>query len=59
LTCIGLKQYSFSSEDQQEQADDGKFIIEQYKSEVLIKYGPATTGRGKDGESYKSGEYEK
>ncbi len=36
LACIGLKQYSFEQEDQNELADDGKFIIEQYKSEVLI-----------------------
>jgi hypothetical protein len=35
LSCMGLKQYSFDSDYRKEQAEDGKFIIEQYKAEVL------------------------
>ena len=35
LACIGLKQYSFSADDQEEMASDGKYIIEQYKQEVM------------------------
>jgi hypothetical protein len=39
LICVGLKQYSFDQEDRKEQAEDGKFIIEQYKAEVLTSFG--------------------
>lgn len=39
LNCVGLKQYSFDQEDRKEQAEDGKFIIEQYKAEVLTSFG--------------------
>lgn len=36
LACLGLKQYSFDQEDKDELSEDGKYIIEQYKHEVLI-----------------------
>ena len=41
LACIGLKQYAFGSQGEVEQADDGRYIIEQFKSEVLMQMGPS------------------
>jgi hypothetical protein len=60
LACVGLKQYSFEQEDQKELADDGKYIIEQYKSEVLINQGPSTINSAAEN-TYRAGSagYEK
>lgn len=61
LSCLGLKQYSFEQEDQKELADDGKYIIEQYKSEVLINQGPSSTINSAAENTYRAGSagYEK
>jgi hypothetical protein len=42
LSCVGLKMYSFDTQGENEQAGDGAYIIEQFKSEVLMQMGPAT-----------------
>jgi len=43
LACIGLKQYAFGSQGEAEQADDGRYIIEQFKNEVLMQMGPSAS----------------
>jgi hypothetical protein len=39
LSCIGLKQYAFGSQGEDELAEDGRYIIEQFKSEMLMQMG--------------------
>jgi hypothetical protein len=36
LGCLGLKQYGFDQNEKEELADDGRYIIEQYKNDVLL-----------------------
>ena len=37
IGCLGLKQYGFDQNEQKELADDGRYIIEQYKNDVLLQ----------------------
>jgi hypothetical protein len=39
LACLGLKQYGFGQQSEVEMSDDGRYIIEQFKSEVLMQMG--------------------
>jgi hypothetical protein len=39
LNCLGLKQYGFDQNEQKELAEDGKYIIEQFKQDVLMQLG--------------------
>lgn len=45
LGCLGLKQYQFELEGKEEMEGDGRYIIEQFKSEVLMQTGESTTAR--------------
>lgn len=35
MNCVGLKQYSFDADYTTEKLDDGKYLIEQFKSEDI------------------------
>jgi hypothetical protein len=37
LTCVGLKQYSFSSRYSEDQVQDGRYIIDSSRDEILLK----------------------
>jgi hypothetical protein len=39
LNCIGLKQYSFDNEYADEKVEEGKYLIERYRSERLLTLG--------------------
>ncbi len=43
LGCLGLKQYQFDQDCQEELEEDGRYIIEQFKSEVLLQTGEHTS----------------
>jgi hypothetical protein len=36
LGCLGLKHYGFDQNEKEELADDGRYIIEQFKNDVLL-----------------------
>ncbi len=39
LNCIGLKQYAFDNEYTDEKVDEGKYLIEKYRTEKLLHVG--------------------
>ena len=45
MTCIGLKQYAFDNDYQEEKIEEGRKIIESYRNEKLLLLGTSKSNR--------------
>lgn len=45
MTCIGLKQYAFDNDYNEENIEEGKRIIDKYKNERLLLLGNRKSDR--------------
>ncbi len=43
MSCLHLKQYGFDQNEQMELANDGRYIIDQFKSDMLLQDSSKTT----------------
>ena len=43
MSCLHLKQYGFDENEQNELANDGRYIIDQFKSDMVLQHGSNTS----------------